>query len=203
MGGHRPANDAAAGAASVPKPKPGLPYLSSSTAGTIRTGVIRPAAILLFHGLLRDRRRESLFCARALTRVTFSEQPLIYRVARGVRTGLVVGAGFSLWAAFAYGLKDAQQTEAMGVTLREAVAAYLLGGLFGGAFAGAMIGMMRWAIGAFVLGFIANLPTALVIAYFVAVDVPLPGKISIGVICACIGGVVALYIRSDPWPGLM
>jgi hypothetical protein len=97
-------------------------------------------------------------------------------------------------------LKDAQQTKAMGITLPEIIGAYLFGGLFGGAFVGAAVTLMRWAIGAFVLGFVANLPTALAVANFVAADVPLAGRMSIGVICACVGGVLALYIRSDPWP---
>ncbi|HVS59779.1 MAG TPA: hypothetical protein VHE82_03685 [Gemmatimonadaceae bacterium] len=135
--------------------------------------------------------------------MTFSERPLVYRVTRGVRTGLAVSVFFSVWATIAYALKDARQTAALGVTLREVVAAYLLGGLFGGAFAGAMIRFMRWAVGAFVLGFVANLPTTLVITNFAAADASLAAKVSIGMILACIGGIVALYIRSDPWPGLM
>jgi hypothetical protein len=115
--------------------------------------------------------------------------------------GLAVSVCLCVWAAIAYALKDAQQTKAMGITLPQIVAAYLFGGIFGGGFVAAMVNVLRGAIGAFVLGFVANLPTALLIANFVAADVPFPGRISIGVVCACLGGVVALYIRSNPWPG--
>ncbi len=146
---------------------------------------------------------EKLVLTLTPNRVNFSERPLIYRVARGIRIGLAVSLFLSVWATIAYALKDARQTEAMGITLREVVAAYLLGGLFGGAFAGAMIRLMRWAAGAFVLGFVTNLPTTLMIANVVASDASLPAKISLAVICACIGGIVALYIPSDPWPGLL
>jgi hypothetical protein len=114
-----------------------------------------------------------------------------------------VSVFFSIWAALAYALKDSRQIEAMGITLRELVVAYLLGGFFGGAFAGAMIGLLRSAVGAFVLGFVTNFPTAMMVASLIAADASLPGKISIGIIGACVGGVVALYIRSDPWPGLL
>jgi hypothetical protein len=66
-----------------------------------------------------------------------------------------------------------------------------------------MIRLMRWAVGAFVLGFVANRPTTLVIINFAAADASLAAKVSMGMVLACIGGIVAVYIRGDPWLGLM
>lgn len=130
----------------------------------------------------------------------FSERSLKYRVARGVKVGLAVSTAISIWAALAFALKSPRQADFIGIKIPELIGAYLIGGVFGGAFVGAMVNLMRWSLGAFILGFIANLPTALIVANFVAWDASVAGRVSIGLICACLGGVVALYIRSDPWP---
>lgn len=132
--------------------------------------------------------------------MSFSRQPVIYRVKRGLQVGLAIACVCSLWSVIAYSLKSPVQIDAMRITLRRAVIAYLIGGLFGGVFVGVAVSLMRWALGAFLLGFVANLPTTLIMASFIASDLPLFGRIALGLLAACIGGTLALYIRSDPWP---
>lgn len=123
-----------------------------------------------------------------------------YRVGRGIKVGVLIATCLSVWAAVAFALKNRAQLDAMHITLPQVVIAYLAGGIFGGAFVGVAFPITRWAIGAFMLGFIAILPTAVVMVYFMARDIPGIAQVIVACIVACIGGALALYIRSDPWP---
>lgn len=77
----------------------------------------------------------------------------------GIRTGLLLGGIFSVWAAIVFLLNGGKSIERYnGVTFPEVAGAYLVGGLLGGALVGALYPLVRYKVGAFLVGITAAFP---------------------------------------------
>jgi hypothetical protein len=132
--------------------------------------------------------------------VSFSQKPVRYRAIRGAEIGLGVGIVLCLWAAIVFAVKATTHGGELPITFRQTLIAYSVGAPLGGALAGIGAPLMKWALGAFFLGFMANFPVAVVGLNFVASDWPVSGRVGLAVFQSCIGGMVAVTIRKDPPP---
>lgn len=82
----------------------------------------------------------------------------------GVRWGLAFGSVYAVWAGVLFVFRGAAPFQSHEVTVWEAVAVYLVGGVAAGGLMGLLRPLVRWWIGAMLVGMIASVPILLGIA---------------------------------------
>jgi hypothetical protein len=73
----------------------------------------------------------------------------------GVIAGLVIASFYSLYVLLLYAIRGAAPFESSGVTLGGVIAAYYGGGLTAGAIVGILWPLLRWRLGATIVGIVA------------------------------------------------
>lgn len=77
-------------------------------------------------------------------------------VRTGTLIGFVIASLYSLYAVILYAIRGAAPFEANGVSLGGIVAAYYGAGVAGGAIVGALSPLLRWRLGATIVGIVAG-----------------------------------------------
>jgi hypothetical protein len=91
---------------------------------------------------------------RALSRTL--QATVTTNVKGGVILGFVISSLYSLYAVILYAIRGSAAFEANGVTMAGIVAAYYGAGIIGGAIVGALSPLLRWRLGATVVGMVAG-----------------------------------------------
>lgn len=79
----------------------------------------------------------------------------------GIRWGFIFGAAYSLWAGVLFLLRGSTPFRGHNVTVVEAVATYLIGGVIAGGIVGILLPLTRWKLGAALVGMVAVLPVSI------------------------------------------
>ena len=118
----------------------------------------------------------------------------------GLRTGLLLGAIFSAWAGVMFLMNGGRPMERYNnVTFIEVAGGYLFGGAVGGVIIGALYPLVRYKVGALLVGMLAVLPFAVAVMGSLQGFSPWTGghTFVVCVMTLVLGGVVGGVLHSD------
>lgn len=120
----------------------------------------------------------------------------------GIRGGVAFAGIYSLWVVGLYLFRGSAPFENQGTTLLEVLAAYWFGGAVAGGLVGLLRPLVRWRLGAALVGIVAGIPVGLGIVYAIMGISPWTGEHTfvlawISVVAGSIAGIGLRAIFHD------